>query len=162
MVIVFPNGAVNGNGQRVSDAGKDPLIFELMTVIIPYMEAKYRVSKLPDDRAIAGLSLGGHQAIFIGLTHAQQFRYVGAFSSGLPNQQAFEEKYGPTLAQEAARLKLIWIGYETRDPARPKAESEKKMFDRCGVKYQSQETPGGHVWANWRLHLSQFAPLLFR
>ena len=123
MVIVFPNGSINGNLQRVSSSEKDPFIPELLTVIIPYIEANYRVSKSPEDRALAGLSMGGGQTAFIGLTHAQEFRYLGIFSSGLPDQKKFEKKYGPTLVREAARLKLIWFGYGTRDPAKPNAET---------------------------------------
>ena len=162
MVIVFPNGSINGNLQRVPSSEQDPFIPELMTVIIPYMEANYRVSKMPEDRAIAGLSMGGGQTAFIGLTHTQQFRYFGIFSSGLPNRKGFEEKYGSTLTQDAARLKRMFYGYGTRDPAKPDAQATLKYFDSHGIKYQSEETPGGHVWANWRLYLSQFAPLLFR
>jgi enterochelin esterase family protein len=162
MVVVFPNGGVNGNLQHVSESEKDPFIAELTTVIIPYIEANYSVSKSPEDRALAGLSMGGHQTAFIGLTHTQQFRYLGIFSSGVHKQKSFEDKYGPTLGQEAARLKLIWVGYGTADPARPDGQSLQKMFDRYGIKYQSEETPGGHVWANWRTYLSHFAPQLFR
>ena len=162
MVIVFPNGGINGNLQQVPSMEKDPFIPELLTVIIPYMAAHYRVSKLPQDRAIAGLSMGGHQALYIGLTDSQQFHYVGDFSSGLPNQKVFEEKYGPTLVQQTAALKLIWFGYGSRDPAMPNSLSVQKMLDKYGIKYQSVETPGGHVWANWRFYLSQFATLLFR
>lgn len=162
MVVVFPNGGINGNLQQVPSMEKDPFIPELLTVIIPYMEAHYRVSKLPEDRAIAGLSMGGHQALYIGLTDPQQFHYVGDFSSGLPNQKAFEEKYGPTLVSQTAALKLIWFGYGRRDPAMPNSLSVQKMLDKYGIKYKSIETPGGHVWANWRFYLSQFAPLLFR
>ncbi len=162
MVVVFPNGSVNGNLQRVPSPEADPFIPELMTVVIPYVQAHYRVSPLPEDRALAGLSMGGGQAAFIGLTHTRQFRYLGIFSSGLPNRDGFEQRYGTTLAQEAARLKVVWCGYGTRDPARPDAEATMKFLDRHGIKYQSAETPGGHVWANWRLYLSRFAPLLFR
>ena len=162
MVIVFPNGSVKGNLQVVPGPDKDPFIAELMTVIIHYIETNYRVSKLPEDRALAGLSRGGNQTAYIGMTHTKQFRYLGIFSSGFPNQKAFEEKYGPTCGQDAARLKLVYFGYGTRDPAKPGAQSAQKMFDRYGIKYQSEETPGGHVWANWRLYLSHFAPLLFR
>jgi enterochelin esterase family protein len=80
----------------------------------------------------------------------------------LPNQKAFEKKYGPTLAQEAARLKLVWYGYGTRDPAKPNALTTQKMFDHYGIKYQSEEVPGPHDWSTWRLCLIHFAPLLFR
>ena len=131
-------------------------------VIIPNMEANYRVSKSPNYRALEGLSMGGGQTAFIGLTHTQQFHYLGIFSAGLPNRDHFEKTYGPTLSQEAARMKLIWYGYGTRDPAKPGAQSTLEFFDSYGIKYISEETPGGHVWANWRLYLSQFAPLLFR
>jgi enterochelin esterase family protein len=162
MIIVFPNGSINGNLQRVPSSEKDPFIPELMTVIIPYMEANYNVSKSPEDRALAGLSMGGGQTAFIGLTHTQQFHYLGIFSAGLPNRDHFEKTYGSTLSQEASRLKLIWYGYGTRDPAKPGAESTLKFFDSYGIKYISEETPGGHVWANWRYYLSRFAPLLFR
>src|ERR1700743_3152960 len=99
-----------------------------MTVIMPYMEANYRISKLPEDRALAGLSMGGHQTAFIGLTQTQQFRYLGIFSSGVHKQKSFEEKYGPTLNQEASRLRLIWVGYGTADPARPAGEDLRQMF----------------------------------
>ncbi|MDR3715296.1 MAG: alpha/beta hydrolase-fold protein, partial [Puia sp.] len=161
MVVVFPNG---GDQPKVSDPEKDPFTAELLTVIIPYIEAKFRVSKLPEDRALAGLSMGGGQTLNIGLTHTQQFRYLGVFSAGWNsnNQKFFEEKYGKTLSQDAARLKLIWFGYGTTDQGRPNAQNVEKMFDGYGIKYQSEVTPGGHVWANWRLYLSQFAPLLFR
>lgn len=162
MIIVFPNGSINGNLQRVPSSEEDLFVPELMKVIIPYMETNYRVSKLPEDRALAGLSMGGGQTAFIGLTHTQQFQYLGIFSSGLPNREGFEKKYGSTLTQEAARLKLIWFGYGIRDPAKPSAEATMKLLDSFGIKYTSEETPGGHVWANWRLYLSQFAPLLFR
>ncbi len=69
MVVVFPNGGVNGNLQQVPEPDKDPFIPELMTVILPYIEANYRVSKLPEHRALAGLSRGGNQTAYIGMTH---------------------------------------------------------------------------------------------
>lgn len=162
MIVVFPNGSVKGNLQRVPSSEQDPFIPELMNVIIPHMEANYRVSKSPEDRALAGLSMGGGQTAFIGLRHTQQFRYLGIFSAGLPNRDGFEKKYGSTLSKEASRLKLVMFGYGTRDPAKPGAESTMKFFDTYGIKFISKETPGGHVWANWRHYLSEFAPLLFR
>jgi enterochelin esterase family protein len=162
MVIVFPNGSIHGNLQQVKDPDQDPFTPELLTVIIPYIESHYRVSQSPDDRAIAGLSLGGHQTLYTGLTHTELFHTLVILSSGLPNQKAFEKKYGPTLTQEASRLKLVWYGYGTRDPAKPNALATLEMFDRYGIKYQAEEVPGTHDWSTWRLCLGQFAPLLFR
>jgi enterochelin esterase family protein len=73
MVIVFPNGSINGNLQQVKDSDQDPFTPELLTFIIPYIETHYRVSTSPDDRAIAGLSMGGHQTLYTGLTHTKLF-----------------------------------------------------------------------------------------
>jgi len=164
MVLVFPAGGVKGGQPMVADPDKDPFTAELMTVIIPYIEGNYHVSAQPEDRALAGLSMGGIQALNIGLTHTQQFRYVGVFSSGWfpPDLKAFDDKYGATLGQETGRLKLLWVAYGAADIAKPQALKVLKMFDGHGVKYTAEETPGGHTWANWRLYLSQFAPLLFR
>lgn len=163
MVIVFPNGSINGNLQQVKDPDQDPFTPELLTVIIPYIESHYRVYTSPDDRAIGGLSMGGHQTFYAGLTHPHLFHSLVILSSGLPNQKEFEKKYGPTLAKDTARLKLVWYGYGSRDLAKPNALSTMKMFDHYGIKYQSEEVSGGtHDWSTWRFCLGHFAPLLFR
>jgi enterochelin esterase-like enzyme len=163
MVIVFPNGSINGNLQQVKDPDLDPFTPELLTVIIPLIESHYRVSTSPDDRAIGGLSMGGHQTFYAGLTHPKLFRSLVILSSGLPNQKEFENKYGPTLTKDAARLKLVWYGYGSRDPAKPGALNTMKFLDRYGIKYQSEEVPDGpHDWSTWRTCLGHFAPLLFR
>jgi len=162
MIVVLPNCNIKGNLQRVSSSAKDPLIPELFSVIIPYMETHFRVSKSDNDRALAGLSMGGGETAYIGLTHAQKFPYLGIFSAGLPNRKGFEQKYGARIKEMTANLKLIYYGYGTRDPARPDAEATEAYFDSHGIQYVSEETPGGHVWANWRLYLSHLAPRLFR
>ena len=77
MVIVFPNGSIHGNLQQVKDPDQDPFTPELLTVIIPYIESHYHVSTSPDDRAIAGLSMGGHQTLYTGLTHTEKPEVVG-------------------------------------------------------------------------------------
>jgi enterochelin esterase-like enzyme len=164
MVVVFPSGGVNGGQPMVADPDKDPFTAELMTVIIPYVQSHYKVSTDPEMRALAGLSMGGIQTLNIGLTHTTDFRYLGVFSSGWfpPDQEVFFGKYGETLKQETSRLKLFWYSYGDTDIARPNAESVLKKLDGYGVAYKREMTAGGHTWTNWRLYLSQFAPLLFK
>ena len=164
MIVVFPDGGVNGMQPMTGDPDKDPFTSDLMTAIIPYIQANYKASPNPEMRALAGLSMGGIQTLNIGLTHTADFRYLGVFSSGWfpPGQQEFMQKYGSTLQQETSRLKLLWYSYGDTDIARPQAETILKIFDEHGVKYRTEMTPGGHTWTNWRLYLSQFAPLLFK
>lgn len=164
MVVVFPAGAVKGGQPMVADPDKDLFTQDLLSAIVPYVEAHYKVSPRPENRALAGLSMGGIQTLNIGLTHTADFRYLGVFSSGWfpEGLKAFEDKFGPTLGEKTAALKLFWYAYGDTDIARPNAEKALKMFDQHGVKYITEMTPGGHTWENWRLYLSQFAPLLFR
>ena len=163
MVVVFPDGIIKGSWQ-MGEPEQDKFGLELRTVIVPLIESNFNVSKRPEDRALAGLSMGGVQTVNIGLLHTDEFRYIGVFSSGLfpDSLKAFEAKYGDTLKTNADRLKLLWIAHGEIDMARPNSLAMMKMLDRHGVKYQWEETPGGHTMANWRRYLSEMAPLLFR
>lgn len=108
--------------------------------------------------------MGGLQAANIGLVHADMFPSVLIYSSGWFPQVAtrFEQRWGTTLDADRTRLKLLWIGYGETDIARANAEAAKAMFDRHGLTYRTEMTPGGHVWANWRHYLTETAPLLFK
>ncbi len=70
--------------------GEDPVFFpgdfdaELTKDCIPYIEGKYRVLTDKHNRAVAGLSLGSIQALFIALKHRELFGSVGVFSGGFP------------------------------------------------------------------------------
>lgn len=55
----------------------------LLTEVIPQIESSYHVSKKREERAIAGLSMGGHESLLIGLTHPQLFAWIGTFSAGV-------------------------------------------------------------------------------
>jgi len=48
--------------------------------VMPRVDRAYHVSTERDDRAIAGLSMGGAEALFTGLNHLDQFAWVGSFS----------------------------------------------------------------------------------
>ncbi|GAA0550334.1 esterase family protein [Rhizomicrobium palustre] len=164
MVVVFPDGIVRDSQPMTGDPAKDKFGAELVSVIIPLVESDFKVSRHAKDRALAGLSMGGIQTLNIGLTHTAMFPYIGVFSSGwFPNDlTSFEARYGDTLKAETSRLKLFWIAYGDTDIARGNSQAMLKMFDRHGVKYQSEETPGGHTMVNWRRYLGEIAPLLFR
>src|ERR1051325_7462408 len=56
---------------------------DFMNDIVPFVEKRYRVSTGKNDRAIAGLSMGGGQTLNIAVPHLDLFGYVGVYSSGL-------------------------------------------------------------------------------
>src|SRR5579885_82793 len=54
----------------------------LLTEVMPQVEQDYQVSKDRNDRAIAGLSMGGAESLYVGLNHLDHFAWVGSFSAG--------------------------------------------------------------------------------
>src|SRR5581483_12401739 len=54
----------------------------LLTEVIPQVEKQYQVTRDRNARAIAGLSMGGAESLFVGLNALDRFAWVGAFSSG--------------------------------------------------------------------------------
>jgi enterochelin esterase-like enzyme len=169
MVVVMPAGGVGtGTGARsapmTSDAAQDPFTRDLLESIVPYVEANYDVSTRPEDRALAGLSMGGIQTLNIGLTHLDTFRWLGVFSSGWfpADLQAFEARRGKALETTKTPPKLFWMAHGATDIAKPQSEKVIAMLRAHGLTVVSKETPGGHTWENWRDYLRDFAPLLFR
>lgn len=165
MVVVMPDGSVQPSGQPMTaDERQDPFTTDLKTAIMPFVEANYRVSKRPEDTALAGLSMGGIQTLNIGLTSTDRFRWIGVFSSGwFPNDlAAFEQRHGSELEADTRRLRLFYYTNGSDDIALPNAKNVYAMLDRHHARYEAHETPGGHTWINWRRNLSQFAPRLFR
>jgi enterochelin esterase family protein len=53
--------------------------------VMPAVYRQYNASTDPADHAIAGLSMGGAQAIFLGLNRLDKFAWFGGFSAALVN-----------------------------------------------------------------------------
>lgn len=136
----------------------------LLTEILPRIEAEYNVSSRREDRAIAGLSMGGLESITIGLNHTSQFAYIGGFSSAVHLLDPATQLPVLTSASAAKTedLRLLWIACGVNDrlvtPNRKLIASLKGE----GLPVTAVETPGAHVFYVWRQNLIQFAPLLFR
>jgi enterochelin esterase family protein len=132
----------------------------LLTEIIPRIESEYRISKDRNDRAIAGLSMGGLEALSIGLHNTDKFAYIGGFSAAV-HREAFIKSL-PVLTPESANLKVLWVACGTGDglikPNR-KLAAHLKSED---LPVTAIETPGMHTWPVWRDNLVHFAPLLFQ
>lgn len=136
---------------------------DLLEDVIPYVEKNYRVSTKADDRAIAGLSMGGGQTLQIGLSHLDQFHYIGAFSAGIRNQNP-EEAYKGVFSDPAAankKLKVFYIACGKADSLFPASQALSDALTKAQVKHQFAPSEEGHVWRNWRNYLADFAPRLF-
>jgi enterochelin esterase family protein len=132
----------------------------LLGEVRPQVDAAYRTVEDRDGRAIAGLSMGGAEALLTGLGHLEQFAWIGAFSSGGLTDD-FVAQFSGLDRGANARLRLLWIACGTDDAL---IEINRKLRDWLrsrGVDHAGVETPGGHTWAVWRRNLVAFASLLF-
>jgi enterochelin esterase-like enzyme len=173
MVVVMPQGhALQGAnvGPLVRLTGETDMFSkrfpqDLLQEVIPLVERNYRVSKDADHRAIAGLSMGGGQALSIGLTHPDLFHYVLGFSAavGGPFMNA-EAEFNEALANPEAldsKLRLLWVACGKQDFLYQANRQFVEMLKSKGVKLQFRETEGSHVWSVWRSCLNETAPMLF-
>ena len=58
--------------------------------------------------------------------------------------------------------KLYWIGIGSADFLINANDEYRAKLDSAGFKYTYYPTGKGHIWENWRIYLSQFAPLCFK
>ncbi|GAB1450403.1 alpha/beta hydrolase-fold protein [Draconibacterium sp.] len=179
MIVVMPNGNVAQEAAPgESSLGLYKPTFQLPNTmdgkyeatfpdIIKFVENSYRVKAEKESRAIAGLSMGGFHSLHISRYYPNTFDYIGLFSAAiLPDQKVNSrvyENFDTTLmAQKNNGYKLYWIGIGKTDFLIKPGEEFRKKLDDLGMKYTYVETDGGHIWKNWRIYLSEFAPLLFK
>ena len=151
----------------------------LLDDIIPFIEGNYRVHTDRDRRAIAGLSMGGEQASFIGLNHLDRFSWVGAFSAAyvmLPGRTIQPDSKDSSISQEVfsrnfprldssanKKLHLLYISCGLDDSLLKADRDMKAWLSSKQIQFIDVETPGyAHVWRYWRVSLIDFAPRLFR
>lgn len=158
-------GYVKPNMQM--DHTMDGKFEETFPDVIKFIESNYRVKAEKSGRAIAGLSMGGYHSLHISRFYPNTFDYVGLFSAAImSNDKATSDVYknfDATLeAQMKNGYKLYWIGIGKADFLYKANEEYRAKLDKMGMKYTYIETEGGHTWTNWRVYLSEFAPLLFK
>jgi enterochelin esterase family protein len=172
MVVVMPYGrpgpgaALGPLPPNVPQTQPQAVVFpnDLVEDVIGVAEKTYRISSKADDRAIAGLSMGGNQTLLVGLTHRDLFRYIGAFSPVIFNASA-EQDFKGAFADAAAtsrQLKQFYIYCGNKDTLFASNKSFHDLLDQRKIKHTFVESEGAHVWGNWRDYLVDFAPRLFR
>jgi enterochelin esterase family protein len=170
MLIVMPLGYGNkeviANGWAGLSKGNvwqdsvDKFRDILLNEIIPQVEKAYHVSPDAKARAIAGLSMGGTQSLFIGLNAPRRFGWIGAFSSG--GLDADFGKAYPGIDRGSLPLVHLWIACGQQDGL---IGINQKLVDWLRSKHVQLTwvpTPGTHSFTVWRRYLADFALLPFQ
>lgn len=184
MIVVMPNGHTQnasapgessreyhpamGGGPREAVATMEDSFGD----IINFVESNYRVKKDKANRAIAGLSMGGRHSAAISAQYENTFDYIGVFSAPpisavriadeAERAKAVDEFVKKLEVQQKNGFKLYWIACGNSDFVYQELPFCFKKMDEIGFKYTYRESDGGHIWRNWRIYLTEFAPMLFK
>jgi enterochelin esterase family protein len=179
MLVVMTNGnpgdaAAPGEAPPRKGGNEDMFrmgagIFEksLVKDVIPFVEKNFRASPGRENRAVSGLSMGGMQTMNLSFDHTETFDYFGVMSIGLPDPRPdgrtwFQDVDTRIEQMKIKGYKLYWIGCGSTDFLYQAAKNLVAKMEEHGLEYTYRESSGGHTWSNWRIYLSEFAPLLFQ
>lgn len=173
-----------GPGASPAEIKPGFMAFEELIIhdLIPTIDASYRTVPDRQHRAMAGLSMGGMQTLFIALHHLDMFAYIASLSGPIvPDSDstrplastppaAFDTRtaYEGAFSDPAAfnrRVKLLWLGVGTAEPElfRAGIGAAAQALKAAGVRVVYFESYGtAHEWQTWRRDLNDLAPRLFR
>ena len=154
----FVLGHTNWNTPSAVAENTDLYAKALLTEVLPRVETDYRVSKKREDRAIAGLSMGGLESLSIGLNNTDKFGDVVGLSSAAAS---IDRDRLANLNPKSANLKLLWIACGTEDHLLDPNRAFIAFLKSKNMPVTAVETPGMHTWMVWRDNLIHFSPLLF-
>ena len=175
MVVVFPNGNATadpeaggrggfgggrgGRGGGFGGWGK-PFENELLKDIIPYIESHYSVVADREQRAVTGLSMGGGQALNIGLANLDVFAWVGGFSSA-PNTNP-PEQLVPDPEKAKEQLKLLYVSCGNKDGLMRVSQGVHAYLKEKNVPHIWHVDDHAHDFQHWKKGLYNFAQLIFK
>jgi enterochelin esterase-like enzyme len=202
MIVVMPNGNITRiaapdfvPAPPVLPANQDPGRFRrfpesLVKDLIPFIDKTYRTRTDRENRAIAGLSVGGAQTMYAAFNNLDLFAWVAAFSGGYPvmpdvaidvpappnaaslkgpdlTKSIDPGKFAALLPQLNSsaneRLRLLYISIGTADTLAATHSVVKQVLKEKGMKYTLMEFPGYiHEWPVWRVTLKDLLPKLFQ
>jgi enterochelin esterase-like enzyme len=139
---------------------------ELFHDIIPFIKAHYTISDEPRERAIAGLSMGGLQAIETGIVHLGYFGWIGAFSPGVISGALSNQFNNALMEPEKINKSLLLFEIITGDNdeivGKHVTEFEARLKE-AKVEHVYTTLPGGtHSMFVWRPALKSFLEQIFR
>lgn len=167
MIVVMPNGRAMEDDRATGNIFAPDKVqafadFEqdLLNDLIPFIEKTYPVYTDRENRALAGLSMGGGQSLNFGLRNLDRFAWVGGFSSAPNTKEPTELLPNPEEAKE--QLNLLWISCGVEDGLMNISKRTHDYLVEHEVPHIFYEESGGHDFEVWKNDLHQFSQLLFK
>ena len=168
MIVVMESGDIKqpfgggNNRQGMSDYGASfyPV---LLNDLIPYIDANFRTKADRENRAMAGLSWGGHQTFDIVLNNMDKFAWMGTFSGaifGLDVKTAYNGVFA-NAEEFNKKMHYFYMNWGSEDFI--KSQQIVDGLRGLGIKVDSSVSEGtGHEFLTWRRGLHEFIPHLFK
>jgi len=165
MVVVMPNGRAQSNDRAEGNVYAGSAAFanfegDLLTDVIPAIEARYSVYTNRENRALAGLSMGGGQSLNFGLAHLDTFAWVGGFSSAPNTKPPAELVPDPAAAKE--KLKLLWVSCGNKDGLIRISQGVHNYLKEKGVPHVWHVDSNAHDGTEWANNLYLFVQHIFK
>ncbi len=163
LVVAMPYGHTGAFDDPQRIAREEPYF---LGEVLALVEARYLVSRARRQRAVAGLSMGGGQALRLGLGHPDLFAGLGAFSAAILRPGALGRLAEAELPEQAARLDALYLSWG-RSEAPDFLDAIRRLVDLLdgarlagrGVRYVTSEKRGTHTWPVWTQSLADFLEL---
>ncbi len=168
MLVVMESGDIKGpfrGGSNQAGRSEYGASFYpvLLNDLIPYIDATFRTKADRENRAMAGLSWGGHQTFDVVLNNLDKFAWLGTFSGaifGLDVKTAYNGVFA-NAAEFNKKIHYMYMNWGEEDFIKS-ADIVKQLRD-LGIKVDSSESAGtAHEFLTWRRGLHEFIPHLFK
>jgi enterochelin esterase-like enzyme len=165
LIVVMPNGRAQPNDRAEGDVFRSAPAFakfeaDLLKDVIPFVEANYSVKADRENRALAGLSMGGGQSLNFGLGNLDTFAWIGGFSSA-PNTKPADQLM-PNPDEVKGKIKLLWISCGDKDGLMNITQRVHAYLKEKNVPHTYHIEPGEHNFDVWRNDLYWFAQQIFK
>ncbi|MCR4602515.1 MAG: acetyl xylan esterase [Prevotella sp.] len=165
MLVVMESGDIKapmGRGQGMGDYGSSfyPV---LLNDLIPYIDANFRTKTDRDNRAMAGLSWGGHQTFDVVLNNLDKFAWLGTFSGAIFGLDVKTAYNGVFANADEFNKKVHYMYMNWGEEDFIKSGEIVRQLREMGINVDSSESPGtAHEFLTWRRGLHEFIPHLFK
>jgi enterochelin esterase-like enzyme len=165
MIVVMPNGRAQVNDRAEGNVFATAPAFanfenDLLKDVIPAIESRYSVYTNRENRALAGLSMGGGQSLNFGLAHLDVFAWIGGFSSAPNTRPPAELVPDPAAARE--KLKLLWLACGNKDGLIRISQGVHNYLKENNVPHVWHVDSNGHDGTEWANNLYLFAQHIFK
>lgn len=181
MIVVIPNVRAMKEDAipqevfgPVNIAAFDNFINDLRDDLMPFIRKNFSIKTDRENTAIAGLSMGGRESLFIGFTMPETFGYIGAFSPA-PGLLPMESKGpGPAFPGQFTESEfripegaptpyfIMMCNGEQDEIVKHVTAHYEETLNANGVEHLYYTMPGGHDFTVWKNGLYHFARQIFK